>query len=586
MSEQKPTPPVAPPSQDTTDIESESPPAFEEAEELVLDEKPRNVVAALLKQVRSGTDISRIGLPAFVLEPRSVTERLTDLMVFQHHIFTAIHTEDPFLRMIEIAAWFFSAWNPQHRGVNKPYNPKLGEFFRCFWDNNTGAPTQTPTDGPSEGPQLNRTFPDNSRTWYLSEQVSHHPPITALHLQNSENGMTLEGYIYLKTRFLGNSVVCMLPGDVRLRIPKNINEYKQRHAHPDQAPASTQFTHESLPYEEYVLELPSVYGRDVIFGTLWVEIAGPARITCQQTGLQTVFDFKSKSFMSSVKNRVEGVICKLTGDEKSDHAGKGEVQATLNGDWTSHLNCVDVRQIDSSLKLGGGAQVTIWDIKEPKAKKMVQRQNQQHPFESRNLWSGVTNALFAKDIDKAGEEKVALEEKGRLDSRERTAAGIGWRQRFFHYDKERQTYRLNYRTINTEELPPDQYYPKSVMDELTKHAAKKQKEEKKQSEKNAKNKAFPVPPPDCGTTKDYPRWVGPMPEITPYNCPDARDLMNPPPVGVFVEDGKDVDVVVTDYPPLPHQIADPWPQESLQHSHIDPENIPVSVTETPSNVPS
>lgn len=46
----------------------------------VLDEEPRNLLMALISEIRIGMDLSRIPLPTFVLEPRSMLEKLTDFM--------------------------------------------------------------------------------------------------------------------------------------------------------------------------------------------------------------------------------------------------------------------------------------------------------------------------------------------------------------------------------------------------------------------------------------------------------------------------------------------------------------------------
>lgn len=46
----------------------------------VLDEEPRNLLLALVSQIRPGMDLSKITLPTFILEPRSMLEKLTDFM--------------------------------------------------------------------------------------------------------------------------------------------------------------------------------------------------------------------------------------------------------------------------------------------------------------------------------------------------------------------------------------------------------------------------------------------------------------------------------------------------------------------------
>lgn len=41
-------------------------------------EENKNLLLALLKQVRPGMDLSKVTLPTFILEPRSFLEKLAD----------------------------------------------------------------------------------------------------------------------------------------------------------------------------------------------------------------------------------------------------------------------------------------------------------------------------------------------------------------------------------------------------------------------------------------------------------------------------------------------------------------------------
>lgn len=45
-----------------------------------LGEEPRNIILGMLSQVTKGMDLHRITFPTFVLEPRSMLERITDFM--------------------------------------------------------------------------------------------------------------------------------------------------------------------------------------------------------------------------------------------------------------------------------------------------------------------------------------------------------------------------------------------------------------------------------------------------------------------------------------------------------------------------
>ena len=51
--------------------------------------------------------------------------------------------------MKEVIRWYVSGFYKTPKGVKKPYNPILGEKFRCYWKNEE----------------------TNSRTFYIAEQV-------------------------------------------------------------------------------------------------------------------------------------------------------------------------------------------------------------------------------------------------------------------------------------------------------------------------------------------------------------------------------------------------------------------------------
>lgn len=65
-------------SSDSGENEDGSPVTSPDAE--VLEEEPRNLLLALVSQIRPGMDLSKITLPTFILEPRSMLEKLTDFM--------------------------------------------------------------------------------------------------------------------------------------------------------------------------------------------------------------------------------------------------------------------------------------------------------------------------------------------------------------------------------------------------------------------------------------------------------------------------------------------------------------------------
>lgn len=55
-------------------------PTDPEVETEILDSEPKSILLGLISQLRKGMDLHRVALPTFVLEPRSMTERITDFM--------------------------------------------------------------------------------------------------------------------------------------------------------------------------------------------------------------------------------------------------------------------------------------------------------------------------------------------------------------------------------------------------------------------------------------------------------------------------------------------------------------------------
>ena len=45
-----------------------------------LDDEPKSIILEMIKQLRYGMDLHKVTFPTFVLEPRSMLERITDFM--------------------------------------------------------------------------------------------------------------------------------------------------------------------------------------------------------------------------------------------------------------------------------------------------------------------------------------------------------------------------------------------------------------------------------------------------------------------------------------------------------------------------
>jgi hypothetical protein len=106
--------------------------------------------------------------------------------------------------MKSIVKFYLSGFYKQPQGLKKPYNPVLGECYRTYWfDPHT-----------------------NTKTYYIAEQISHHPPITSFYVTNRKAGFCIYGTILAKSKFYGNSVSAILEGNAKIILLNRNEEYK------------------------------------------------------------------------------------------------------------------------------------------------------------------------------------------------------------------------------------------------------------------------------------------------------------------------------------------------------------------------
>lgn len=82
--------------------------------------------------------------------------------------------QDPRDRMVQVVKWYLSCYHAGKKAAvaKKPYNPILGEIFRCHWDV-PNFKDEGPPEVVSEGPV---PWCTKNQLTFIAEQVSHHPP--------------------------------------------------------------------------------------------------------------------------------------------------------------------------------------------------------------------------------------------------------------------------------------------------------------------------------------------------------------------------------------------------------------------------
>uniref|UniRef100_A0A4W5MMF0 Oxysterol-binding protein n=1 Tax=Hucho hucho TaxID=62062 RepID=A0A4W5MMF0_9TELE len=333
-------------------------------------EENKGLIWTLLKQLRPGMDLSKVVLPTFILEPRSFLDKLSDYYYHANLLSEAAREESPYGRIKQVVRWYLSGFYKKPKGLKKPYNPILGETFRCCWLH----------------PQT------DSCTFYIAEQISHHPPISAFYVCNKKDGFYISGSILAKSKFYGNSLSAILDGRARLMLLGRD--------------------------EEYVITMPYAHCKGILYGTMTLELGGKITIECEKTKYVAELEFKLKPFLggSSSVNVISGKI--QQGDE---------LLATVDGHWDGEVFLQEKKS---------GQQEHLWnptpEVRSTRLKRQVVQLDQQGQFESERLWQHVTSAIVDRDQNQATQEKFVLEEAQRNQAKDR--GDKPWCPRLFNLD--------------------------------------------------------------------------------------------------------------------------------------------------------
>uniref|UniRef100_A0A4W4ELZ3 Oxysterol-binding protein n=1 Tax=Electrophorus electricus TaxID=8005 RepID=A0A4W4ELZ3_ELEEL len=352
-------------------------------------EEHKSVIMHLLSQVRLGMDLTKVVLPTFILERRSLLEMYADFFAHPDLFVCIAEHAEPRDRMVQVLKWYLSAFHAGRKGsvAKKPYNPILGEVFFCHWE--LPSETEEPATEPvSEGPV---PYCSRSSVSFVAEQVSHHPPISAFYAECISKKIQFNAHIWTKSKFLGMSIGVHNIGQGCVSC----------------------LEHD----EHYILTFPNGYGRSILT-VPWVELGGECTISCSKTGYSANIVFHTKPFYGGKKHRITADIFGPS-DKKPFCSVEGEWNGVMYAKWATGENSVFI----DTKKIGI-------------IKKKVRKLEDQLEYESRCLWRDVTLNLKLKDIDAATEAKRRLEEKQRAEARERKEREVQWETRLFHEDGE------------------------------------------------------------------------------------------------------------------------------------------------------
>ncbi|XP_074051729.1 oxysterol-binding protein-related protein 10 [Macrotis lagotis] len=362
----------------------------ENEEEESSSSEDHSVILHLISQLKFGMDLTKVVLPTFILEKRSLLEMFANFMAHPDLLLSISSGATPAERAISFVEYYLTSFR-EGRNVSvakKPYNPIIGETFHCSWYIPKDQVKPLPREKKkSRQYSVYSLEPDSEsyRLRFVAEQVSHHPPVSCFYCECKERGMFVNTYVWTKSKFMGMSVGVSLVGEGILRL---------------------------LDYEEdYIFTLPNAYARSILTMP-WVELGGKVSVDCAKTGYTAQVNFHTKPFYGGKVHRVTAEV---------RHKPTNTIVCKAQGEWNGVL---EFTYSNGETKLIDTATLPIY----PKKIRPISKQD---PMESRYLWQEVTNAIKQGDMPSATEFKQQLEDKQRKDEQERAATNVEWQPKYF-----------------------------------------------------------------------------------------------------------------------------------------------------------
>ena len=200
----------------------------------------------------------------------SFLQRLSECLEYSSLIDQAAQTQSKVERFHLLMAFIVSTLSTHLERMSKPFNPLLGETY------------ELKTEG-------------NSSFHYVAEQVSHHPPVSALFVRGQT--WTLSANVEPKVKFQGTNVVAISEGRWILRI-RNLSGLSRSTSQSSFHSCNNE-QDEEIVEEEYTWRTPSVLVHNILFGRLWCEFQGSIDLKHTQSQWHSMLTIKSHSWFAS-----------------------------------------------------------------------------------------------------------------------------------------------------------------------------------------------------------------------------------------------------------------------------------------------
>ncbi|KAK5081755.1 hypothetical protein LTR05_007891 [Lithohypha guttulata] len=323
--------------------------------------------------------------------------------------------------MLEVVRFWFTKDLKFVKGKPcKPYNSALGEFFRCNWEIKADAPSiSSPSQAPPQPPPdpCNAAQNDPVRISYLTEQTSHHPPVSAYWVECPSRGLVARGFDQISAKFSGTYVKV---------VAGNHNK-------------GLFITLKNRGNEEYHMTHPDSQLNGFLRGNMYISVSDVVAITCPKTKLKALLHYVEESYFGTAKNKVIGVIYRYDPDNdkhsKPKDVPSNDVLVEIDGDWKDKVYYTipssKAAKSYPGLEPSKDKQLIIDIAPLMPVPKIVPPPEEQLDNESRKLWSEVSEAIYDRRYGEATTIKQNIEQRQRDKAKEREDNKKVFKPRFF-----------------------------------------------------------------------------------------------------------------------------------------------------------
>ncbi|KAI9098624.1 Oxysterol-binding protein-domain-containing protein [Phlyctochytrium arcticum] len=290
--------------------------------------KPSLAVWSFLKSA-IGKDLSKVTLPVLFNEPLSMLQRMCEDIEYIELLslaacvgrgtasLTDVGTDDKvkvarnaatqlglkleelaglegeearLIRIMYVGAYAMSNYSSTVGRVNKPFNPMLGETYEVVRD--------------------------DKGCRYLSEQVCHHPPISACYCESPDYTFWTE--VNVTSKFWGKSMEIHPQGMCHVKLPV-----------PTPGATASDDTTPVQEFEHYSWKKVTTNVNNIIVGKLWIDHYGDMVVRNYRTGEECIITFKPKNAGGGWFGMGSSKKSKAAAAEDAEDNGGGEISGMV-----------------------------------------------------------------------------------------------------------------------------------------------------------------------------------------------------------------------------------------------------------------